>query len=195
MKSQSHWHAQTTAGYEKLFLLRRDTMSTFKMCILLGKWALLFALLLLTPPFGFPSELNPRSVVMAILFILMLLEDFRGTNLLMNPEPLLDGPIELNDSEEVIRKGIGLRQEGIHQKAGRIIVTSQRVVFEPAPDRSDSAPLCIPRSDVASAEQTWSTVFGVIPLFKMGVRINTNSGHSFTLSMQDHKSWLEILND
>ena len=193
MRIQAHAHPHQTIRSKDSFGTTRNTMSTFKFCILLGKWSLLLDLLIVTPPFGIPSGLTPLSVVMGVLFVLMLLEDFRGTHFFLNPEPLLEQPIDLQDSESVMQKDVGLRQTGINQLAGRIIATTERIIFEPASDQKSSAPIILLRNDISSVEHTWSTVFGFIPLFKTGLCIQTRTGKQLKLSVHNPQHWLAQL--
>ncbi len=97
-------------------------------------------------------------------------------------------------AERVLFEGEARLEHGPEKIGGLLSVTPSTLVFTPSAIRTRGTAHAIPLVDIESIEATRGRLFGLIPLWRSGLKIRTRRGiFRFRVDHTDRSAWLREL--
>lgn len=153
-------------------------------------WPFVWAWILIDIPTSIKAEL---SAVAGVAVVLLVCESLYATKVSLGKGRVQDSVLPLSEGEELKDTTHALLARGIGHIPGRLSRTHERLVFQPLDDSRADDIITIDTHSIASVEQTHVRLFGIIPLGRLSMRISTQSGESFNLSMHQPTRWVNAL--
>ena len=102
---------------------------------------------------------------------------------------------ELNQSEELIKKGGGNLQKGIETVDGYLYLTNQRLIFEAHAINVQGGNAIIDLSDIESTKKCWTKILNVIPIMPNSLAVNTKTGDEYRFVLFGRGAWQEKIKE
>ena len=103
---------------------------------------------------------------------------------------------ELNQGEELVKKGGGNLQIGVETVGGFLYLTNQRLIFEAhGINFFQGGNTLIDLSDIESTEKCWTKFLNVIPLMPNSLAVHTKSGEEYRFVLFGRGAWQEKINE
>jgi hypothetical protein len=102
---------------------------------------------------------------------------------------------ELNQNEQIVKKGGVNLQKGLETVGGHFYLTNQRLIFEAHAMNIQGGNTLIDLSDVDSTEKCWTKFLKVIPLMPNSLAVHTKSGEEYRFVLFGRDAWQEKINE
>ena len=102
---------------------------------------------------------------------------------------------ELNQGEELVKKGGGNLQKGVETVGGFLYLTNQRLIFEAHAINIQGGNTIIDLSDIDSTEKCWTKFLNVIPLMPNSLAVHTKTGDEYRFVLFGRSAWQEKINE
>ena len=102
---------------------------------------------------------------------------------------------ELNQGEELVKKGGGNLQKGAETVGGFLYLTNQRLIFEAHAINIQGGNTIIELSDIDSTEKCWTKFLNVIPLMPNSLAVYTKTGDEYRFVLFGRSAWQEKINE
>ena len=102
---------------------------------------------------------------------------------------------ELNQSEELIKKGGGNLQKGVETVGGHLYLTNQRLIFEAHAINVQGGNTIIDLLDIESTEKCWTKFLNVIPIMPNSLAVNTKTGDEYLFVLFGRGAWQEKIKE
>tara|TARA_A100001035_G_scaffold255329_1_gene229811 strand:+ start:583 stop:906 length:324 start_codon:yes stop_codon:yes gene_type:complete len=102
---------------------------------------------------------------------------------------------ELNQGEELVKKGGGNLQKGAETVGGFLYLTNQRLIFEAHAINIQGGNTIIDLSDIESTEKCWTKFLNVIPLMPNSLAVHTKIGDEYRFVLFGRSAWQEKINE
>ena len=100
---------------------------------------------------------------------------------------------ELNENEQIIKKGAANLQKGLETIGGKLYLTNQRLVFEAHKINIQGDSMEISLSDIQSCEKCWTKFLGFIPLMPNSLGVYTKACIEYRFALFGRGSWAEAI--
>ncbi|MCL0054967.1 GRAM domain-containing protein [Dehalococcoidia bacterium] len=97
---------------------------------------------------------------------------------------------ELTENEVVVKEGKANLLKGINSVGGRLYLTNLRLVFESHGFAQSKAATIIDLSSIASVQECWTRLLGIVPLVPNGIAIDTTQGQEHRLALGKRGMWI-----
>jgi hypothetical protein len=104
----------------------------------------------------------------------------------MRTEPMED--------EVVVKEGRANLLKGINSIGGKLHLTNLRLVFESHGFAQSKAATIIDLSTIASVQECWTRLLGIIPVAPNGIAIDTTQGQEHRLALSKRGTWIDAIN-
>jgi len=102
---------------------------------------------------------------------------------------------ELNQDEELIKKGAGNLQKGAETVGGFLYLTNQRLIFEANAINIQGGNTIIDLSNIDSTEKCWTKLLSVIPIMPNSLAVHTKTGDEYRFVLFGRGAWQEKINE
>ena len=102
---------------------------------------------------------------------------------------------ELNQGEELVKKGGGNLQKGAETVGGFLYLTNQRLIFEAHAINIQGGNTIIDLSDIDSTEKCWTKFLNVIPLMPNSLAVYIKTGDEYRFVLFGRSAWQEKINE
>ena len=101
------------------------------------------------------------------------------------------------ENEVVVKEGRASLRKGINSVAfigGKLYLTNLRLVFESHGFAQSKHATIIDLSSIASVQECWTRLLGIIPLVPNGIAIDTTQVQEYRLALGKRGTWIDAIN-
>ncbi|MBU6154309.1 MAG: hypothetical protein KGP28_08420 [Bdellovibrionales bacterium] len=95
----------------------------------------------------------------------------------------------LRNNEQIVKKGVANLQKGFETVGGSLILTNQRLVFEPHKINVQRGPIEIEIHSIQAVAKVWTKFLNLIPLIPNSLEVHTRAGQKFRFVLFGRDSW------
>ena len=97
--------------------------------------------------------------------------------------------VELNQNEQIIKKGTANLQRNIESVGGKLYLTNQRLVFKAHKINVQGGSTELELSDIQSSEKCWTKFFGFLPIMPNSLAVYTKKGKEYRFVLFGRGAW------
>ena len=100
---------------------------------------------------------------------------------------------DLGDGERLVRESAASLQRGIETVAGRLFLTTRRLIFEAQTHNVQTGRTIISLRDVEAVWKCWTKLFGLVPVFPNSLAVSTAGGKIYRFVLFGRDPWIRLI--
>ena len=100
---------------------------------------------------------------------------------------------ELLPNEKVIKKDKANMQKGKETVGGQLILTQNRMIFEPHKLNIQKHTLIINLSEIKGISKCWTKFLNVIPVYPNSICVELTNNNQYKMVCNNREMWIELI--